>query len=83
MMIEMTTSRQHMQQALALDQLTVTVSSGLGVFGFLPTAAGLLGVIQYAVNRRTREIGLQMALGRAIRRAEQDGAFGVSPHAGL
>jgi hypothetical protein len=32
MMIEMTTLRQHMQQTLALDQLTVTVSSGLGVF---------------------------------------------------
>jgi hypothetical protein len=58
-----TTLRAFMQQALALDQLMVTASSGLGVFGFLLTAAGLFGVIQSAVNRRTREIGLRMALG--------------------
>jgi len=58
-----TTLREFMQQALAFDQLLVRLSSGLGVFGFVLTAAGLFGVIQYAVNRRTREIGLRMALG--------------------
>jgi len=58
-----TTLREFMQQALAFDQLLVRLSSGLGVFGFVLTAAGLFGVIQSAVNRRTREIGLRMALG--------------------
>ncbi|HKW99840.1 MAG TPA: ADOP family duplicated permease [Bryobacteraceae bacterium] len=58
-----TTLRRHMQQALTMDQLMAAFSTGLGAFGFLLTAAGLFGVIQYAVNRRTREIGLRMSLG--------------------
>jgi predicted permease len=63
MVMGLTTLRAHMHQALAGDQLMATVTTGLGIFGFLLTAAGLFGVIQYSVNRRTREIGLRMSLG--------------------
>jgi ABC-type antimicrobial peptide transport system permease subunit len=35
----------------------------LGVLGFLLTAAGLFGMVQYSVNRRTREFGVRIALG--------------------
>ncbi len=62
-LMDTTTLRAYMRGALATDQLYVRLTSGLGVFGFLLTAAGLFGMIQYAVNRRTREIGLRMALG--------------------
>jgi putative ABC transport system permease protein len=57
------TLRQHMQQALTRDHMLATLSLGLGMFACLLTAAGLFGIVQYAVNGRTREIGLRMALG--------------------
>jgi len=59
----MTTLGQHMDRALSRDRMMAALAAGLGLFGLLLTAAGLFGVIQYAVNRRTREFGLRAALG--------------------
>jgi len=55
--------RQEIEASLAPDRLIVAVTTGLGIFGVLFTAAGLFGVLQYAVSRRTREFGLRIALG--------------------
>jgi predicted permease len=72
------TLREHMDRALAQDWMMVTLAMVLGTFGVVLTGAGLFGVLQYGVNRRTREMGLRMALGaspESIRRLVLTGSL--------
>ena len=77
----------YVKDAMAESRLTLVVMTGFGILALVLASIGIYGVISYAIDQRTREFGIRLALGASpqglVRSVLADGARLVSISIGV
>jgi ABC-type antimicrobial peptide transport system permease subunit len=63
------TMTQYLEESLVAPKIVATFLGGLGALGLCLAGVGLYAVVAFAVSRRSREIGIRMALGARSQQA--------------
>jgi putative ABC transport system permease protein len=63
LVLGMRTMDDHIRSAMYPDRLIAQLIGSMGALALVLAAIGLFGLVSYSVTRRTREIGLRVALG--------------------